>query len=186
MKRLLLLRHAKSAWDDPRLPDFDRPLSARGERAADFMGAWLGSGGFAPDRVLCSSAARTRATFARILPYLAGDMDVRFLHAIYEAGPEEILAAVRRHGADAPTLMVIGHNPGLQELALALLPDDGGDDQLKVAAHYPTGGLAEVAFDLSDWGALEPHAGRLVRFVNPRELMAAGGVLLPEDASGTE
>lgn len=173
MKRLLLLRHAKSSWDDPGLADFDRPLNARGRRAADLMGRHVAAAGLLPDRIVCSSAQRTRATLAGLLPAMPHDMEIRLRRAIYEARPEAILATVRADGGDADTLMVIGHNPGLQETALALLPGEETPGRRAIAAHFPTAALAVLAFDLADWSAIAPHAGRLETFVRPKDLEAA-------------
>lgn len=151
MKRLYLLRHAKSSWDDESLPDHDRPLSGRGRRAADAIGRHLRDEGIAPELVLCSSAARTRETLARI------GLDGEIERALYGAGASELLARLRELPPSVESVLMIGHNPGMHDLALALT----GEPSDK----YPTGALATI--ELDDWTA---RSGRLIAFVRPREL----------------
>jgi phosphohistidine phosphatase len=167
---LLLLRHAKSSWDDPELEDFDRPLAKRGARAAREMGAFIRKEELRPDLVLCSGAVRTRATLALVLPEL-GPPPPEIIHedALYLAEPAEILAQIRRAGA-ARRVMVIGHNPGLHAIALSLVGDGGRRDITALATKFPTAALAVISFDGEDWGAVRPAAGRLVRYVTPRTL----------------
>jgi phosphohistidine phosphatase len=151
MKRLYLLRHAKSSWEDESLADHDRPLSARGRRAADAIGRYLREHDIEPELVLCSSSARTRETLARI--GLSGDID----RDLYGASAGELLTRVRALPASLGSVLVIGHNPGMHDLALALT----GEPRDK----YPTGALAVI--ELEDWTA---RSGRMARFIRPREL----------------
>jgi phosphohistidine phosphatase len=154
MKRLFLLRHAKSSWDDEDLADHERPLSARGRRAADAMGRHLRAEGIEPELVLCSSAARTRETLARI--GLAGQVE----RELYGATASELIARLRAVPPSVESVLVIGHNPGMHDLALALTGEPGDK--------YPTGALATI--DLDDWGTISPGSGRMIDFVRPREL----------------
>jgi phosphohistidine phosphatase len=151
MKRLYLLRHAKSSWDDESLADHDRPLSGRGRRAADAIGRHLRDEGIAPELVLCSSAARTRETLARI--GLEGEAE----RGLYGASATELLARLRELPPGIESVMLIGHNPGMHDLAL-LLTGEPGDK-------YPTGALATI--ELDNWTA---RSGRMIAFVRPREL----------------
>lgn len=170
MSRLMLLRHAKSSWDDRALKDFDRPLNARGRAAAPMMAAWMRTNGCVPDRVLCSTAQRTRETLAACVPLFASPLDVTLLDDLYEAEADEVAGLIRSRGGDSHGLLVIGHNPGIQECAADLV--GAGDDRLvgSLESHYPTGALAVIDLDIDDWTALAPGSGTLVSFVRPRDL----------------
>ena len=123
MKRLILTRHAKSAWDDPLTPDHDRPLNDRGKAAAADLGQWLASRGYVPEKVLCSDAVRTRQTWAGIAPNLSATPVLELKPTLYHAGPD-VMLAVLRHG-QAGCGVMIGHNSGIGEF--------GG----RVVAHPP-------------------------------------------------
>lgn len=174
MRRLMLLRHAKSSWDDRALRDFDRPLNARGRAAASMMAAWMAANECVPDHVLCSTAQRTRETLAACVPHFGDPLAVGLLDELYEAEADELVSIIRGHGSGG-SLLVIGHNPGLQECAAHLIRD--GDDRLvgSLHSHFPTGALAVIDVDIADWQALEPDSGRLVSFVRPRDLEGDGG-----------
>lgn len=175
MLELLLLRHAKSAWDDAALEDHERPLNARGRRAAALMGAYLAESGLVPDRALVSSAARTRETWKRMAKAWTGARPpAEVLDDLYLAAPAVILACVRRVSGRPARLLVLGHNPGLERLAARLAGADS--DAVAVAAlrdKYPTGGLAWLQFAAEDWADI--GEGRLIRFVVPRDLAAEAG-----------
>lgn len=175
MRRLMLLRHAKSSWDDRALRDFDRPLNARGRAAAPVMAAWMSANGCVPDRVLCSTAQRTRETLAACVPLFAEPLKVALLEELYEAEAEEVADVIRAHGADGGGLLVIGHNPGIQECAAGLVGE--GDDRLvgSLTSHFPTGALAVIDVEIDDWSALTPGSGRLVSFTRPRDLDSEPG-----------
>src|SRR5262249_52945026 len=117
MLRLMLLRHAKSSWSSPGIQDAARPLTDRGEAAARLMGGYMARHSLMPDRVLCSPARRTRETWAGIATRWPADMDVVFDQRLYAATPQVVLSVVRAQDSAAHTLLVIGHNPGLQEAA---------------------------------------------------------------------
>jgi phosphohistidine phosphatase len=151
MRRLYLLRHANSSWDDETLADHDRPLSARGRRAADAIGRYLREHGIEPELVLCSSSARTRETLARI--GLSGELE----RDLYGASASELLARLRALPPSLESVLLIGHNPGMHDLALALT----GEPRDK----YPTGALAVI--ELDDWTA---RSGRMIDLIRPREL----------------
>ena len=174
MSRLLLLRHAKSDWGTAGLRDIDRPLSSRGVRAAGDMASEIAAAGMVPDRVLCSPARRTRETLAAIRPHLRNEDEVIFVDGLYETGPRDYLGAIVNLGGDADTLMVIGHNPSIQGVALSLAGSGEPALLADVAAKYPTGGLAIITFDADDWTRVSPRKGRLVAYIKPRDLEAPG------------
>lgn len=163
MKHFYVLRHAKSSWDDSGLPDHDRPLAPRGEKAAARIAARLRSEGIAPALVLCSSALRTRQTLAALLPVLDGNVEISVEDGLYGAGMHEVLARVREVPEAVPSVLLIGHNPTLHELALFLT--DPGD----VLERFPTAALASLAFP-GAWADLAEGGAELEGFVVPREL----------------
>ena len=173
MPRLMLLRHAKSSWTEAATTDFERPLAPRGQKAAPLMGRYMLENGLLPDRVLCSSALRTRLTFAAILPFLDTDVSALFVRSIYDALDDDYLGILRSQGGDAETLLLIGHNPATHETALALAGTGKADDIERLEAGFPTAALAVIDFEDGDWPTLEAGSGRLVRFVKPRDLAPA-------------
>ncbi|HUL85553.1 MAG TPA: histidine phosphatase family protein [Actinomycetota bacterium] len=168
MRRLILLRHAKSSWDDPDLADVDRPLSARGRTAARAMAAHLRAHPVHPDLILCSPSARTRETLALVAPSL-GSVETRFDEALYtfDAGAalDHLVATL---DDDRVCALVVGHNPPMGELAGTLASE--GDALGAVRAKFPTGALAELELAIESWSALRPGCGRLTTFVRPRDL----------------
>src|SRR5579863_8717406 len=126
MNWLYLMRHAKAAGERPGLEDRDRPLADKGERAMADLGAWAAQTGLAPELILCSPAARTRQTLALLLPHLGGRPQVKIEDGLYLAGAEALLTRLRRVPARTASVLVLGHNPGLQVLALALAGSPAG------------------------------------------------------------
>jgi phosphohistidine phosphatase len=165
VKRLFLLRHAKSSWDEPGLADHERPLAKRGRRASKTIARHLKDEGIHPELVLCSSSARTRETLERI--GLGEGVEVQIEDDVYAASAGELLAALNRVPDEIGSAMLIGHNPGLQDLALQLAGD--GADIPRVRQKYPTAALATLDFDRR-WSELAPGACKLVGFVKPKEL----------------
>jgi len=177
MRQLLLLRHAKSSWDDPRLSDHARPLNARGRRAAQSIAAAMRDLGLAPDLVLVSSARRTLQTMEALTPF-EGSPLVEPMDDLYLAGWTSLLDVLRRLPETVRRVLVIGHNPGLHELALALAGPagmaTGGPALERLAAGYPTGALSEFAIAVP-WRLLEGGSGRLTRFLTPADLAPEPG-----------
>jgi phosphohistidine phosphatase len=166
--RVWLLRHAKSSWDDPGLEDRDRPLAPRGEGAADLMREYLVAEGIRPALVLCSSAMRTRQTLARVLPALGPELEVRIESSLYTFDAEHLLDRVHAIPEDVASVMLIGHNPAMEELAIMLA--DRGERLGQLAQKYPTGALAEIELSTGSWAEAGTTPGELTRFVVPQEL----------------
>ena len=170
MKTLYLLRHAKSSWDDPTLADHDRPLAPRGRKAAPRMAVWLRTEARRPDMVICSSAARARETWDLIARELQPAPEVDIRRSVYDAGPDQLIATARGAPARVATLMLVGHNPAMEEAAALLA---GGGDTRALAtmqSKYPTAALAELSFDVDNWADIGRDAGYLARFVRPKDL----------------
>lgn len=173
MKRLLLLRHAK-AEQDPAKGDHARSLAPRGRRGAPLVARALRKGGFEPDTVLCSTAARTRETWALTAPELKGEASVEFTDALYLAPWRAIINVARETGDSCRTLMIVGHNPGMEDCAAALLSHAADDPErarrVLLAAKFPTGAVAVIDCDIDRWADLAPSCGALTDFIRPRDL----------------
>lgn len=171
MKTLGLLRHAKSGWDDSDTRDFDRGLNARGRQGAALIGAHIQRVGPAWDRVLASSAERVRQTLAAAMPDAAPEWEPR----LYLADTTTIFEVLRA-ADDAEAVLVVGHNPGLQEMLLELVGNDTDAPSLADAARkYPTATYAQLELDIADWADLEKGCGALTDFTRPRDLDPALG-----------
>lgn len=170
MKRLYLLRHAKSDWADPDKVDEDRPLSPRGRRAAPAMGRYMRREGLVPALVLASAARRTEETWELLAPALKADIPVETSDKLYLASPVRLLKSIRGANDRFPSLAIVGHNPGLQALALELTGNGEAAARERLAAKYPTGALAVFDFDIDRWMDVGAAGGRLERFVVPRDL----------------
>ena len=168
-KRLLLMRHAKSAWPDD-VPDHERPLALRGRKAAPAIAAYLPQHQLLPELALVSTAERTRETWLLMREALPAEIETRYLDELYEASCERLLDTLQALDADAATVMLIGHNPGLQELALRLTGSSHATERAAMALKFPTAGLAVIDFEIGAWEAIVPGAGRLRHFVTPRSL----------------
>ena len=173
MRRLLLLRHAKSAWGATSLPDRERSLALRGRRAAALIGAEIARRSLRPDRILCSPAERTRETLAALLPHLAEPTETEFVEGLYEPPAGNYRDVIAAHGGNAATLLVIGHNPAIQATAVSLIGAGERALQSDVALKFPTAALAVIAFDDTAWAQIRPGTGELVAFLRPRDLDAA-------------
>jgi phosphohistidine phosphatase len=176
MRQLLLLRHAKSSWDDASMPDRDRPLNARGRRSAAAMRLAMRNLGLSPDLVLVSTARRTMETLEALEPWDDTPL-VDPIDSLYLANVMQLSAALHGVAETVRSVLLIGHNPGLHDLALSLAGDramrSGGEHERALAAGFPTGALAEFVVPGS-WWDLREGGGRLVRFLTPRMLEGAG------------
>lgn len=172
MKLLGLLRHAKSDWDDLTQRDFDRGLNGRGRKGAALMGAHIAAHGENWDTIVASPAERVKATLAAAgLP-----QPVTFVDEAYLADAAALLAVLRAHAGNADSVLLAGHNPGLQELAMELVPADAETDQFgSLLEKFPTAAFAVLELDIADWSELRPGCGRLTHFARPRDLDPALG-----------
>jgi len=173
MKTLILLRHAKSGWDDPVARDFDRPLNPRGQRAAMTMGRHMKSLGLEFDAVIASPAARVVETLDHVGAGYGSDLAPVWDKRLYLASAATLLDIAQALPDAADTVLFSGHNPGLEELVLTLVPD--GALRHDVEVKFPTAALAEIAFEVERWADVEPGDGELVRFIRPRDLDASLG-----------
>lgn len=171
MLELMLLRHAKSSWDDPGLGDAERPLTPRGGRAAMAIGATMAERSLVPDHVLCSPARRARETWDLVSGQLDDTVPADIVQDLYDFGDgSALLNVIRSFEGKARRLMLVGHNPSMENLARRLAV--AGDRRLlaRLAAKYPTGALAVVAFDGEDWPEAGSSPGTLMHFIRPRDL----------------
>ena len=173
MRRLILLRHAKSDWPDG-TPDHERPLAERGREAAPVIGAYMAREGLVPDRVLVSSARRTQETWALVAPQLRSSPEVEREPRIYEANVSTLLAVVQGQPVACHTLLMVGHNPGFEDLAARLTDSGSVEARLAMAAKFPTGALAVIDLPVDRWEDVTPKSGRLDRFITPRALKTDG------------
>jgi phosphohistidine phosphatase len=168
MKRVYLLRHAKSSWKDDSLADRDRPLAGRGRRAAKAVARHLEAERIRPDLVLCSPARRTRETLERVEGAFGDRVEVELDEALYGASEPELLERLKALPEEVGAVMLIGHNPGLEELATALASDGAGLARMR--EKYPTAALATIDLPARRWSAVRRGSGVLLGFVRPRDL----------------
>ncbi|WP_224823907.1 histidine phosphatase family protein [Cognatishimia sp. MH4019] len=161
IKTLILMRHAKSDWDDPLMPDFERPLNKRGRAAAPAIGNWITAQGLAPDLTLCSSANRTAETWA-----LTGlEADIRFEKRLYHATADMMLSVLQEAAGD--TVMMIGHNPGIADFAERLVKTPPTHPDFW---RYPTAATLIATLDISDWIQAQFAQATAQTFIVPRDL----------------
>jgi phosphohistidine phosphatase len=163
MKRLILMRHAKSDWSGGATTDHARALNARGRESAAALGKWMRETGLHPDQVLCSSAERTQETLA--LLQVPADVKTDLLRALYLAEPQKILSLLRK--ATGEVVLIIGHNPGIGEMAARLLHDLPSDQRFH---NYPTGATLVADFHVDEWKKASWGIAQLAHFVVPRDL----------------
>jgi phosphohistidine phosphatase len=168
-RRVWLLRHAKSSWDDPTLADEDRPLAPRGVRAAAAMATHLASLEH-PRLVLCSSGLRARQTLAAILPALGPDLVAKVEPGLYTFEADVLLERLRLIEDDTPSVMLVGHNPALQELALRL--SAASDIRTRLEERFPTAALLTIGLPADRWTSVREGTGHIERLVLPKDLVA--------------
>jgi phosphohistidine phosphatase len=190
-RKLVLLRHAKSAWPD--MPDHERPLARRGQRDAPVMGRWLRVDDHLPDQVLCSTARRARETWELARDELAATVPVSFDDRVYQASATQLLDLIHHAPPAGKTLLIVGHDPAIPELALTLAATTRpartrakSDAALpamldRMRAKFPTAAIAVLEFT-GNWDQLAPGSARLTRFVTPRDLAAAAAPARPRPA----
>lgn len=173
MKTVCLLRHAKSAWEDGDLDDHERPLNARGRKAAPAMGRWSLAAGYRPDLILCSTAARARETVALAFSDKKVGETV-FERGLYLATAGTLFRRLQEAPETAATVLMVGHNPGLADLALFLAREPESPDEARrhkaLASKFPTAGFVALRLPAGQWRRLQPARGELACFMSPRDL----------------
>ena len=172
MLTLFLLRHAKSSWEETGQADFDRPLNPRGRRQAPQIGQFMAANDMQPELILCSAARRTRETLAALLTSFDRSMTIQIERGLYELGEAGGLAArLAALPAGTRRVLVIGHNPVLEDFALSLIGPGGDDDAARdMALKFPTGGLAHFRLDIDAFADIAERRGQLLSFTIPRSL----------------
>ena len=172
MRRLLLMRHAKAERLEAGQSDFDRVLAPRGRTDAKTIGAYLVRHRSIPDRAVISPAARTRETWTQAAGAFGQVPAASFVDRLYDATTDAILEVIRQTADSAGTLLVIGHNPGLQELAAMLIATGDVEARERLGREFPTSALATISFAVENWKAVHTRGGRLEHFVTPKWLVA--------------
>jgi phosphohistidine phosphatase len=170
MLTLTLLRHAKSSWGDAALKDFDRPLNERGREAAPLMGALMRREGLRPDHILCSPARRTRQTLDLVRAAHAALGQADYQERLYHATLAMLLCAVHEAPEAARHILLVGHNPGLHQLAVWLMGSGQPTKRRMLEDKMPTGALTVLTFEVSDWAGVQPGTGHLRLFARPRDV----------------
>jgi phosphohistidine phosphatase len=176
MKRLTLLRHAKSSWDDPVSRDFDRPLNRRGARAAFTMGQFARDHAMTFDHLIASPAVRVVETLDHFFEGYGQTIESSWDRRIYLASSATLMDVLRDAPEHCESLLMVGHNPGLEDLILGLVPDVGGDSlRDDVEVKFPTASLAVMEIDVARWEDVAANKARLTSFTRPRDLDPALG-----------
>lgn len=176
MKTLVLLRHAKSGWNDPVARDFDRPLNAKGRRAAHRIGEYLRSEHLPFDHIIASPAVRVVETLENVAEGIGTTLNPAWDKRLYLASAGALLDVVNESDDNYESVLIAGHNPGLEDLVLMLVPDSEGDvarDQ--VEEKFPTASIAQIQFPVDHWEDIRPGSGELALFMRPRDLDPALG-----------
>jgi phosphohistidine phosphatase len=173
MKKVILLRHAKSSWDAPTLDDHDRPLNKRGKAAAPVIGEWLAHRKHVPDLVLCSSSERTQETVSGMKSVVPALPEPLVERELYHASPCDMRSRLSQLPSDVDTVLLVGHQPGLGSLVRKLSNGTENRRCKRAFEHFPTGAAAVLEIDVEDWAELDYAKARFVDFAKPRELMDA-------------
>jgi phosphohistidine phosphatase len=173
MRRLLLFRHARAERSIAGASDLERTLVERGRKDAGTIGAYMANHGLVPERVLLSPAARAQQTWTCAASVIKPAPAVASVDTLYDATAHNMLTVIQNAPASVRSLLVIGHNPGMHELALMLIATGDVDAREALREELPTAGLVIIDFALDEWRRLHPASGRLERFVSPKSLEAA-------------
>ncbi len=169
MRRLMLLRHAKSDWPEG-VDDHERPLAKRGKQASPLMGIYMAEEGLLPDLVITSTARRARETWELVRAAFARDIAQNREPRFYDAPALNIMDIIKKTRPDVHVLLLVGHNPGFHELALRFIGEARQSDLLRLQQKYPTAGLVVIDFDVESWTDIGEDLGQLQRFVTPKSL----------------
>lgn len=176
MKILGLFRHAKSDWQDPRARDFDRPLNARGRKGAAIMGKHVRDHGVRWERMLSSPAIRCAETIEIACQAAGQPVAVQWDRRIYLASSVTLADLLREQSGDPASILMVGHNPGLEDLIFDLVPDDGSSPLRDVVEEkFPTASFAVLELDIDSWADLKDRCAKLVHLTRPRDLDAELG-----------
>ena len=175
MKTLTLLRHAKSGWDDPVTRDFDRPLNAKGKRAAQTVGRHLRDLGLEFDHIVASPAIRVGETLDAVAAGYGRTLAPVWERRIYLASAATLLDVVHELPHDTARVLLVGHNPGLEDLVLMLVPEAADGLRVLVEEKYPTATLAEMTLDVAGWDDAATGRATLTRYIRPCDLDATLG-----------
>lgn len=170
MKTIYLLRHAKSSWDDPGLADIDRPLAGRGKQARETMAGYLAEKKLRPALILCSPAKRARSTLKAVRAALGPEVAIGIDAGLYGTNADGLLRRIRGLDDETPSVMLIGHNPEMEELALGLAGAGDAEARARMAAKFPTAALAVLRSPSDHWRGVTANGCRLEAFVRPRDL----------------
>lgn len=171
MKIISLLRHAKSDWQDPAMRDFDRPLNDKGEKVARTMGQWAASQKIKFDHIIASPALRVEQTLKHFADGYGNRIHVEWERKIYLASSVTILDVIRDASDEHDHILVVGHNPGLEDVIFDMVRDDGSSPlRDEVEKKYPTGAYAQLHMDIEKWSDISNHIAKLEIFVPPRDL----------------
>jgi len=172
-KTLYLLRHAKSSWSEPELADFDRPLNKRGRKARYAMAQYMDDKGYIPEIIICSTAKRAAMTLDAIRPVAGKTCEIRMDDGLYLADPKALAHRIEQIDPGINSVLMIGHNPGLHMLALALAQPATSEDYGGLQIKYPTAALCVLRARQEKWAPVEPKSYELLDFTVPRSLVAA-------------
>lgn len=176
VKKLTLLRHAKSGWDDPVARDFDRPLNARGKRAAHRIGEYLRAHDIHYDHIVASPAIRVVETLEHLSEGVGETVAPAWDKRVYLASAVSLLDVVHEVDDSHDSVLLVGHNPGLEDLVLMMVPDRPGDEARdQIEEKLPTASIVEISFPVDRWEDIRPNSGLVSRFVRPRDLDPALG-----------
>lgn len=169
----MLLRHAKAERPEPGARDFDRPLAPAGRQPATRIGAYMASHALVPDLAICSPARRAKETWELAVPAFTKQPRTKLDPRVYELDAAGLLDLVRSASGDVQSLLLVGHNPSLEDLAELLIAAGDLAGRERLAEKFPTGALAVIDFPFDTWAKLHPHSGRFDRLISPRALADA-------------
>ncbi|MGB5076070.1 MAG: histidine phosphatase family protein [Sphingorhabdus sp.] len=168
---MTLLRHAKSSWDDSIPRDFDRPLNKRGEKAAMVVGRWVKRQGMTFDHVVASPAVRVIDTIDQFVKGSGERIDATWDRRIYLASSATLMDVLRDQSDLHKSVLMVGHNPGMEDLVFDIVPDDGTSPLRDIVYEkFPTGALAQMELDIDSWAEIDRKCGKLTQFIRPRDL----------------
>lgn len=170
MKTIFLLRHAKSSWNDPKLDDFDRPLSSRGIKSCNKIGKFLNKKKLIPEIVYCSNAIRAKQTWELTNRIVKKKENIFYSNTLYMANLNSFITIVHKTIDNFNSLMLVSHNPGIENFALELIKNKKNKFYDKISMKYPTAALAIISFDEKKWSNIKIGTGKIIDFIKPRDL----------------